>query len=145
MRVTNGIPLGSSLLLPVHTVNCVQTLKVNEDVQMADTSAGTVATSTKVTIAPRDSYHRTVYIGELGLQIRSEAGTIASVQIIVDGTGTITNVSVVFDAVGEQPLSKYRLKLIARSGEKVFAADGLTKVRGAYDVPTGSPTVTITW
>jgi hypothetical protein len=28
MRVTNGIPLGSSLLLPVHTVNCVQTLKV---------------------------------------------------------------------------------------------------------------------
>jgi hypothetical protein len=28
MRVTNGIPLGSSLLLPVCTVNCVQTLKV---------------------------------------------------------------------------------------------------------------------
>jgi hypothetical protein len=28
-RVTNGIPLGSSLLLPVDTVNCVQTLKVD--------------------------------------------------------------------------------------------------------------------
>jgi hypothetical protein len=27
MRVTNGIPLGSSLLLPLHTGNCVQTLK----------------------------------------------------------------------------------------------------------------------
>jgi hypothetical protein len=27
MRVTNGIPLGSSLLLPVDTVNCVATLK----------------------------------------------------------------------------------------------------------------------
>jgi hypothetical protein len=27
MRVTNGIPLGSPLLLPVGTVNCVQTLK----------------------------------------------------------------------------------------------------------------------
>jgi hypothetical protein len=27
MRVNNGIPLGSSLLLPVHTVICVQTLK----------------------------------------------------------------------------------------------------------------------
>jgi hypothetical protein len=26
-RVTNGIPLGCSLLLPVGTVNCVQTLK----------------------------------------------------------------------------------------------------------------------
>jgi beta-glucosidase-like glycosyl hydrolase len=30
MRVTNGIPLGSPLLLPVCTVNCVQTLKVRE-------------------------------------------------------------------------------------------------------------------
>jgi hypothetical protein len=27
MRVTNGVPLGSSLLLPVCTVNCVQTRK----------------------------------------------------------------------------------------------------------------------
>ena len=26
-RVTNAIPLGSPLLLPVHTVNCIQTLK----------------------------------------------------------------------------------------------------------------------
>jgi hypothetical protein len=30
MRVTNGIPLGWPLFLPVHTVNCVQTLKVEE-------------------------------------------------------------------------------------------------------------------
>jgi hypothetical protein len=30
-RVTNGIPLGSSLLLPVCTVNCVQTLKAQCD------------------------------------------------------------------------------------------------------------------
>jgi hypothetical protein len=29
MRVTNGIPLGSSILLPVCTVNCVQTLKAS--------------------------------------------------------------------------------------------------------------------
>jgi hypothetical protein len=28
MHVTNGIPIGSSLLLPVHTVNSVQTRKV---------------------------------------------------------------------------------------------------------------------
>jgi hypothetical protein len=28
MRVTNDIPLGCPLLLPVNTVNCVQTLKV---------------------------------------------------------------------------------------------------------------------
>jgi hypothetical protein len=30
MRVTNGIPFGSSLLLPVGTVNCVQTPKAPE-------------------------------------------------------------------------------------------------------------------
>jgi hypothetical protein len=30
-RVTNGIPLGCSLLLPVSTVNCVQTLKGRKD------------------------------------------------------------------------------------------------------------------
>jgi hypothetical protein len=29
MRLTNGIPLGCPLFLPVHTVNCVQTLKAN--------------------------------------------------------------------------------------------------------------------
>jgi alpha-mannosidase II len=29
MRVTNGIPLGCSLLLPADTVNCVQTLKAH--------------------------------------------------------------------------------------------------------------------
>jgi hypothetical protein len=31
MRVTNGLSLGSSLLLPVHTVICVQTLKAQFD------------------------------------------------------------------------------------------------------------------
>jgi hypothetical protein len=30
MRVTNGIPLGWPVLLPVHAVYCVQTLKVPE-------------------------------------------------------------------------------------------------------------------
>jgi hypothetical protein len=34
MRVTNGIPLGSSLLLPVCTVNCAATLKVGTDEQL---------------------------------------------------------------------------------------------------------------
>jgi hypothetical protein len=31
-RVTNDIPLGCPLFLPVHTVNCVQTLKVFQSV-----------------------------------------------------------------------------------------------------------------
>ena len=35
-RVANGIPLGCPLLLPVHTVNCVQTLKVQGDHEKLD-------------------------------------------------------------------------------------------------------------
>jgi hypothetical protein len=38
-RVTNGISLGSSLLLPIDTVNCVQTLK---DKTFEIASAGSV-------------------------------------------------------------------------------------------------------
>jgi hypothetical protein len=36
MRVTNGIPVGCPLFLPVHTVNCVQTLKAQAVVQIED-------------------------------------------------------------------------------------------------------------
>jgi hypothetical protein len=35
-RVTNGIHLGTSLLLPVDTVNCVQTLKVLNRMMLCD-------------------------------------------------------------------------------------------------------------
>jgi hypothetical protein len=35
-RVTNGIPLGCSLFLPVHTVNCVQTLKASGHVKTVE-------------------------------------------------------------------------------------------------------------
>jgi hypothetical protein len=34
-----------------------------------------------VTIVPRDSYRRTVYIASLGLQVRSDAGTLAKVSV----------------------------------------------------------------
>jgi hypothetical protein len=36
MRVTNAIPLGSPLLLPVDTVNCVQTRKALPAVNITD-------------------------------------------------------------------------------------------------------------
>jgi hypothetical protein len=36
-RVTDGIPLGSSLLLPVHIVNCVQTLKARAPLSITHT------------------------------------------------------------------------------------------------------------
>ena len=40
-RVTNGIPLGCPRFLPVHTVNCVQTLK-------AKTGSSAVVEATKM-------------------------------------------------------------------------------------------------
>jgi hypothetical protein len=43
MRVTNGIPLGRSLLLPVCTVNCVAKLKGDDgyiEMDMGDLKAG---------------------------------------------------------------------------------------------------------
>jgi hypothetical protein len=36
MRVTNDIPLGCPFFLPVHTENCVQTLKVRSDYHPTD-------------------------------------------------------------------------------------------------------------
>jgi hypothetical protein len=38
-RVTNGIPLGCPRFLPVHTVNCVQTLKAHPRFSMGDGKA----------------------------------------------------------------------------------------------------------
>jgi hypothetical protein len=42
MRVTDGIPLGSSLLLPVDTANCVQTLKAINVAREVNTTRATM-------------------------------------------------------------------------------------------------------
>ena len=34
-------------------------------------------------VTPRDSYRRTVYVGQLGLQVRSDAGTLARVEVVI--------------------------------------------------------------
>ena len=102
-----------------------------------------------ITVTPRDSYHRTVYISELGLQIRSDAGTIARVEVQRDEAGSsVTSVVVVFDPVGDQPLSRFRLRLLTRSGSRVFSAKGLEKARGGYDVTPsegGTTQVELAW
>jgi hypothetical protein len=58
-RVTNGIPLGSSLLLPVCTVNCAQTLKVynSPNVYFSDRLGG--PDRTKGEEGERDEYNPT--------------------------------------------------------------------------------------
>jgi CO/xanthine dehydrogenase Mo-binding subunit len=52
MHVTNGIPLGCPLFLPVHTVNCVQTLK-------ADPSG---STEVLIGFAARRASHETSFV-----------------------------------------------------------------------------------
>jgi hypothetical protein len=53
MHATNGIPLGSSLLLPVCTVNCVQTLKVRVICARVWHPVGPLATHTRCLTALR--------------------------------------------------------------------------------------------
>jgi hypothetical protein len=48
-RVINGISLGCSLLLPVHTVNCVQTLKAHPTVDSQVSSIEADVLSGKMT------------------------------------------------------------------------------------------------
>ena len=110
-----------------------------------------------ITLIPKDSYRRTVFIASIGLQIRSEVGSIAEVQVTLSaadhndesagnsGDGDVIGCIVVYDPVGDQPLSGYRLKLLTRSGTNQFAAKDLIKARGAYDVPVSTPHVTVVW
>jgi hypothetical protein len=64
-----------------------------------------------VTVTPRDSYRRTVYIAELGLQVRSDAGTIAHVEVKY---GAKPSVTVHFAPVAEQPLSEVSRHALCR-------------------------------
>jgi len=73
----------------------------------------TTAASDGVALVPRDSYRRTVYIAELGLQLRSDAGTLAKISIV--GSGPSTTVTVYFDPIGNQPLSAFRLRVLCRA------------------------------
>jgi hypothetical protein len=94
-----------------------------------------------VTVTPRDSYRRTLYLAELGLQIRSDAGTIAKVEF---DTKSGAKATVFFNQVGTQPLSRFRLRLVCRSRVKGHCSTGqhsytphdkgLIKSQGAYTI-----------
>lgn len=100
-------------------------------------------TGSEVVIVPRDSYRRTVYIAELGLQVRSDAGTLAKVAVDIDKR----SVTVFFDAVGSQPLSAFRFRVLCRSA--ALCANGvdtykptnpaLKKTRGGYVIKPADP------
>jgi hypothetical protein len=88
------------------------------------------ATSGLLTITPRDSYRRTVYLAELGLQVRSDAGTIAKVEVdthlpVTPQSGPPqVKVTVYYSEVGTQPLSQFRLRLLCRSSVKGHCTAG---------------------
>ena len=113
------------------------------------TATATTASSavTTVTITPRDTYRKKVYIAALGLQIISDAGTLHSVttQLSSDGK-TISSVTVAFNPKGKQPLTRFRLRLLTRAkgaGFKGYApASGLKMTRGGWDIAPVSGSIT---
>ena len=104
------------------------------------------SSASEMVVAPRDTYRRKIYVGPLGLQIISDAGVFESARLATAG-GKIAGVVVTFGPVADQPLSHFRLRLLTRSGSKVFTAKGLSMTRGGYVIaPTNTNTaVTIEW
>jgi len=91
----------------------------------------------KLTLTTRDSLRRRVYVAPLGLQIRSDAGTIERVEATLDAADEqLLSVTVVFSAVGSQPLEHFRLRLVTRAGTLSFRPIGsFVQTRGAYEIP----------
>jgi len=102
-----------------------------------------------LSLVPRDSYRRRVFVAPLGLQICSDAGTIARVDAVLDeARENVIGLRVIFSAVGVQPLSRFRLRLTTRSGSLAFRPVGsYVQSRGAYDVPpsSGETEVQVAW
>ena len=103
-----------------------------------------------LTLTPRDSYRRRVYVAPLGLLITSDAGVLQRVVCHADASGNVTAVQVVYAPVAEQPLRRFRLRLATRSGDRVFGLVGdHSRSRGSWAIapaPAAGPTaVQLTW
>mmetsp|Transcript_50068 Transcript_50068/g.82998 ORF Transcript_50068/g.82998 Transcript_50068/m.82998 type:complete len:352 (+) Transcript_50068:43-1098(+) len=108
------------------------------DVEFSRTRNGTI------TLTPRDSYLRRVYIAPLGLLIISDAGIIASViSHIQPVSGRIFSLQVTYAPIGELPLTVFRLRLVVRAGNCKFVVAGFPVVRSAYEIPVSSPVVPV--
>ena len=98
-----------------------------------------------------------MYIGApLGLLLQSDAGVLQSVvcHTAPGASGPIRSVQAVYAPIGDQPLSRFRLRLAARAKkapqQRVFSVAGKhSKTRGAWDIapaPGGGPTkVDVVW
>ena len=113
------------------------------------------ASSRTMHLLPRDSLRRRVYLAPLGLLISSDAGEIAWVRCVRSprDDSELTGVIVGYARRGAQPLSRFRLRLEARSGSRVFSVAvrggaSIGVVRGAHEIEPrqdGSAEVSIVW
>ena len=123
----------------------------------ANTAAASItngAASSVLQLTPRDSYRRRVYVAPLGLLITSDGGVLERVDctLSADGANNVTAVTVVYAAVGTQPLAAFRLRLEARAGGgRAFGvAGGHPKSRGSWQIAPASSkgaatAVELTW
>ena len=116
---------------------------------VADVAAG--GGGALLTLTPRDSYRRRVYVAPLGLLIHADAGVLQRVVCHVDASGIgISAVQVVYAPVGEQPLRHFRLRLTTRAGDRVFGLVGdHPRSHGSWQIApasgSGPTAVEITW
>merc|ERR1711957_286655 len=78
-----------------------------------DLNMRTVDQAVSLAIAPRDSSHRRIFLGPLGLQVISDAGTLAQANATFHGDNLET-LAVTFDPIGQQPLTSFRLRFKGR-------------------------------
>ena len=94
---------------------CCYFCNLRSDADHSAQTAGASGTVAAMSVTPRDSYRRKVFIAALGLQIVSDAGTVARVELAATPEGAVNGnkLSVIFNPVGKQPLSRFRLRLIS--------------------------------
>ena len=101
-----------------------------------------VASAGGLTVTPRDSYRRRVFLASFGVLITSDAGVL---QRVIWDPKYPARVQVVYAPVGAQPLTRFRLRLrgCGESSAYKFKVAGHTESRGAWDVaaaPAGGET-----
>jgi hypothetical protein len=111
--------------------------------------------TTSIVLKPRDSYRRRVFIAPLGLQLVSEGGTFAEVHVTVSTSDdasppTISALTVIFDAVGTQPLTQFRLRLndrwansISGAEKRDFHVPGISRTNNVYVIPASATNMTM--
>merc|ERR1712203_128232 len=102
-----------------------------------------------LTIAPKDTYHRRIFLAPIGLQLVTDAGTLAQVQVTFNvKDGSLASLTATFDEVGEQPLSTFRLRFKGYGSRGFYVKDAKLS-RGSYEVVPaeqgGETMVDIAW